>query len=480
MTAPEQSFPLRTHLLDRLHAVQADHGYLDSARVSAIAVELRIPVAEAWSAATSYPEFAFEPEDGTPKPCNGLSCTLRGAGPDAAATSCTFQCYRAPAVGHEAAFPEDVLRVAGPVMASIESGMPALAKVGRMSADEALSVLDASGLRGRGGAYFPTARKWRGAMEQGRPIALVINAEEGEPGVFKDRALLGLRPERFVEGLAIAQRILSPAVTIVFINGEARPARESLERALAMHEAALTQPVRVVSGGGGYVLGEESTLLNALEGRKPVPRLRPPLPIESGYFGMPTVINNVETIANLAVVFAHGAAAFRALGTEDAPGTKILSVSGNVERAGVYEVAFGSTLREVAASAGADDSVAALFGGPSGGFLPAAEFDMAIAPGPGHETGAFTGAGAVVFISSKDDIRDAALSIAQYNADEACGKCTPCREGSPRMVEALRTGKLDEIELLMDVVGEASLCGLGQAAPRPVRSALHFWPELFR
>jgi NADH:ubiquinone oxidoreductase subunit F (NADH-binding) len=400
------------------------------------------------------------------------------------ARGCQFRCYDAPVSGPDRELPEEAIRVAGPLLAPDVTDLAGADAAARLDQPEALDVIERSGLRGRGGAYFPVARKWRAALEERRPVALVVNAEEGEPGVFKDRALLCRRPMRFLEGLAIATQVLRPCEIVVFINGEASAARQALIRALAACPAdRFGAPVRIVRGGGGYVLGEETTLLNALEGRKPVPRLRPPYPVESGYFGMPTVLNNVETIANLSVIFRDGADAFWQVGTAEAAGTKVLSVSGNVASAGVYEMPLGTTVRAVLEAAGGSapgGATAALVGGPSGGFLPASEFGRALVPGVIHETGAIIGAGGLVFLDEHADLREAALAMARFNATESCGKCTPCREGSPRAAEALAARATEGMEELLEVLQFASLCGLGTTVPGPIRSAIRFWPELFR
>jgi NADH:ubiquinone oxidoreductase subunit F (NADH-binding) len=474
---------LRAALLPRLYHEHERTGWLSATAVASIASELKIPLAEAWEAATSYPDFRFAPPAAVERRCGGLSCVLAGAAPAAGTelTHCQFRCYDAPAPGRDAGPAEHVVRLAGPLLAPSHDPGRSLAAVRARGREWALRKIEASGLRGRGGAYFPTARKWRAALAEERPIALVVNAEEGEPGIFKDRVLLGLRPGRFVEGLAIACEVLRPELTVVFINGEARAARASLEAALERMAGFLPGPPAIVPGGGGYVLGEETTMLNALEGRKPVPRLRPPYPVESGLFGMPTVVNNVETLANLSLVFEEGAAGFASRGLPDAPGTKLLSVSGRVQRPGLYEIELGAPLADVVDLAGGrlDDGAAALVGGPSGGFLPASEFGRPLAPGLLHPTGAIVGSGGVIVLDAPGDIRLAALAMAEYNARESCGKCTPCREGAPRLASALEAGATAGIDGLLEVVNLASLCGLGQMAPGPVRSALHFWPELF-
>ncbi len=487
VAAASPALPLRGALLPQLFEAHARDGFLSPESVATIAAPLRLPLAEAWEAATAYPDFAIGAPRAAPARCGGLACVLQGALPlPDHSGGCRFRCYDAPAPAADRPFPESALRARGPLLApDIEDwrGIEASRRAGREST---LALLDAAGLRGRGGAYFPVAAKWRAALAQRRPLALVVNAEEGEPGIFKDRALLGRRPRRFLEGLAIAAEALRPSVTIVFVNGEAHAARASLEAVLAVHGARLRPPPAIVSGGGGYVLGEETALLNALEGRKPVPRLRPPYPVEAGLFGMPTVVNNVETIAALSVVFREGAESFRALGRDEAEGTKLLSVSGHVTAPGVYELPLGTPLGEAIAAAGGpppERVLAALAGGPSGGFLPPAHFDAPLLRGRLHPTGAVLGSGGVVVLDESADIRAAALAMSDYNARESCGKCTPCREGAPRARDLLASGAGGagrDLSDILDALEAASLCGLGGMATGPIRSALHFWPERFR
>lgn len=482
MTSP-QARP--GELLAALHDVQEGRGYVGREGAAEAARRAKVPVARAWEALTSYPDFAMEPPTAGERVCTGFACTLAGAsaGPGQVGVGCQFRCFEAPAPGYDATFPEEAIRVAGPLLAPDPGDWQALDGARARGREGIIETVAQSGLRGRGGAYFPTGRKWAAALSAGRPIALVVNAEEGEPGVFKDRALLSRRPRLFVEGLAIAIEALAPAVTIIFINGEARAAMASLEAALREHAGRLPQQPHIVAGGGGYVLGEETTLLNAIEGRKPVPRIRPPYPVDSGLWGMPTVINNVETIASLAVLFREGADAFRSRGTAEAPGTKLLSVSGAVAKPGLFELPIGVTIAEVLRLAGGprgNGVEGVLAGGPSGGLLPAALFDTPLVPGPLHPTGASLGAGGLLFLGSKEDVRQAALAASAFNAAESCGKCTPCREGTPRAHRMLTEGRLEGLDDLLEVIGTASLCGLGQMAPGPIRSALHFWPELFR
>ncbi len=475
-----EGFPLRSHLLPRLYDEHRRAGWLAPASVAALARDLRLPAAGAWEVATSFADFRFSPGEQS-EACSGLSCQLlRGDAGEmgAAGGHCRFRCYDAPVSGSEQPFPAGMVRRAGPLLAPDVTDDAGLARARALGRDAALQAVLDSGLRGRGGAYFPAGAKWQAALAENRPIALVVNAEEGEPGVFKDRALLSLAPRRVVEGIAIAAFVLQPAVVVVFANGTADPAVASLERAL--DEAAPGLDVAILRGGGGYVLGEESALLNAIEGRRPVPRTRPPYPVQSGLFGMPTVVNNVETLANVPVLF-RDLEAYRSRGVEAAPGTRILSVSGRVARPGVYEVEMGTRLRDVVASAEptVEGDVAVLAGGPSGGFLDSSALDVRLQPGPLHPSGAMLGAGGIVVLDAPRDIRGAALAMARFNAEESCGKCTPCREGAPRLLDMLTAGDTASIPELADVLQFGSLCGLGQMAPGPVRSALHFWPEVF-
>ncbi len=473
------ALPRRARLLPLLTTLHRERGYLEPSAVERVARELRIPAAEAWEAATSLQDFNFELLR-SERSCAGVACALHpGWREPSRPSGCLFSCYAPPASGDERPFPPEMVRRAGPLLEPWPGGWSGFERARSIGPAAALAEVEASGLRGRGGAYFPTAVKWRAALRHGAPVALVMNAEEGEPGVFKDRALLCLRPARVVEGLLVAMEVLRPAVTVAFINGSADPAAAAFERALADSPGA--GRVLVYRGAGGYVLGEETALLNAIEGRRAVPRPRPPLPVDAGLFGMPTVVNNVETLAAVSVIFRRGAAGFRSEGTDAAPGTRILSVSGRVSRPGVYEVPLGTPLLATVDQAGAPprERAALLCGGPSGGFLPAGEASVPLLPGRYHATGAMLGAGGIVVLEAPGDIRRAALTMAAFNAEQSCGKCTPCREGAPLLFEKLAAGETAGIEELTEVMEAASLCGLGQMATGPVRSALAFWPEVF-
>jgi len=381
---------------------------------------------------------------------------------------------------------------------SLEEAREAGAYVGlkqalSMSPAEVVAVVENSGLRGRGGAYFPVHLKWRSALEastrNGEPI-LVVNAEEGEPGVFKDRLLMESDPHRLLEGILIAAYAIGAGSVYVYVNGLARLSAERVEQAITRAQAVglvggdAGPSVEVRRGAGGYVCGEETVILESIEGWRAVPRLRPPFPTEHGLWGRPTVINNVETLCNLPEILRFGALWFREVGTEEGPGTKLISLSGAVERPGLIEVPMGTPIQQILAIGGGVGAHGVVAGGPSGGLLPARKFDIAIGPGMMDPAGAVLGSGGMVAFDDRFPAVEVLQVETAYNASESCGKCTPCREGSGRLVEALarlRTGDATarrDIDELVSVMQVASLCGLGQMAPGPVTSALADFPEL--
>ncbi|MBM3934774.1 MAG: NADH-quinone oxidoreductase subunit L [SAR202 cluster bacterium] len=391
-------------------------------------------------------------------------------------------------------------------------GYAGLAKALSMSPEAVIEEVKASGLRGRGGAYFPAAMKWEGARKvRNSPKYLVVNAEEGEPGIFKDRHLMEGVPHRIIEGMAIAAYATGINEAYVYINAEANLSAHRMEKAIARAKAAgllcekilgsdFTLNVTIMRGAGGYVCGEETTLLNTMEGYRREPRLRPPFPTTAGLWAKPTVINNCETLANVPFIMAKGAKAYAAIGAwpsdsktppnQRASGTKIVSLSGSVHRPGVVELPMGTTLRQIIEAVGngpmAGHALTGVaVGGPSSGVFPTSMLDTQIAPGLLHESGVMLGAGGVIALDERTPALDVVRRLAAYNAAESCGKCTPCREGTPRMVDALDrilSGKgaqsdIEELRYLADVVGAASLCGLGQAAGSPITSALRFFGD---
>ena len=322
-----------------------------------------------------------------------------------------------------------------------------------MTPEQVIDEVDAAELRGRGGAYFPAGRKWRSARGFPAPRYIVVNAEEGEPGAFKDRHLMEGDPHLLLEGVLIAGYALGAERAFLFINGLAAGSRHRMEMAAeqARGRGLLGQKilgtdfsfdVEIRSGAGGYVLGEESVLLNGVEGWRSVPRTRPPFPTEAGLWASPTVINNVETLCNVPIVLQAGAEAYRSGSGPNGTGTKLVSLSGAVKRPGLVEIAMGTSLRDVILEmgGGAPDGrqmTGVLAGGPSGGFLSVDALDTPARPGPLTASGAVLGSGGMIVLDGSFPIVEVVRHLTEYNRNESCGKCTPCREGTDQMLAIL-------------------------------------------
>ncbi len=382
------------------------------------------------------------------------------------------------------------------------SGYLGLAEALSMLPEAVVALVLDAGLLGRGGAYFPAARKWQAARRVNAIRRhLVVNAEEGEPGVFKDRHLMEGNPHRIIEGAVIAAYAAGAGNVVIYVNAEADLSADRMAAALSAAEAAglvgddvlgsgFDCAVTIRRGAGGYVCGEETTLLNTVEGRRREPRLRPPFPTDAGLYGEPTVINNAETLANLPAILRGGARRFGSVGLNEARGTRLVSLSGAVRRPGLAEVPMGTSVRQVIDLVGGGVPEGrtlgfAAVGGPSSGLLPASELDVPLRPGMLHSSGVVMGAGGITVFDDQVSPAEVAARLSRYNAAESCGKCTPCREGTPRIAEALdrvaagETGENDIRDLrdLAEIVGAASLCGLGQMAGNPVTSLLHFYGD---
>ena len=379
-------------------------------------------------------------------------------------------------------------------------GYYGLFKAVSLSPDKVIDRVKNSGLRGRGGAYFPTALKWKGARKaKGVNKYIVVNSEEGEPGVFKDRHLMEGVPHKIIEGALIAAYAVGANNIFFYINAEANLSYERMNLAIKeMTSGGILKdgimgskwPVKIElrRGAGGYVCGEETTLINTMEGYRREPRLRPPFPTESGYLDSPTIINNAETLANLPHIFSSPISDFTAIGVENQSGTKLISLSGAVRRTGLAEVPFGTTLKYLVNHIGGglpeSKSVKAIgIGGPSSGLLPPSLIDTKISPGALNEAGVILGSGGVIVLDDTITIIDFIRHLAAYNSDESCGKCTPCREGTPKLVELIdkfisqkaTSHDVNEIESLAMIIKDSSLCGLGQAAGTPVFSLIRFF-----
>ncbi len=372
-----------------------------------------------------------------------------------------------------------------------------------LAPDEVISQIKASGLVGRGGAAFPTGVKWEGAAKaDGSPKYVVCNADESEPGTFKDRVLLLDDPHSLIEGMLIAGYAIGASKGYVYIRGEYPYIVPALENALAealdagylgahVLNSSFSFEIEIRLGAGAYICGEETALFESLEGKRGFPRVKPPFPTTFGVFGKPTVINNVETLFNVPLIIARGVDEYRRIGTEKSPGPKLFCVSGDVAQPGVYEVPFGVTLRELLELAGGvagDVGLrAVLFGGAAGAFATAKHLDVKLTFEDLRSVGLPLGSGVVMVFNESRDLRDVLKRLGHFFAHESCGKCYPCQMGTQRQKEILdriAEGHVlpGDLERLQDVgwtMTDASLCGLGQTAAGAVLSAIQLWPALF-
>lgn len=371
-----------------------------------------------------------------------------------------------------------------------------------MTPDEVVNEIEASGLRGRGGAGFPTAKKWRAALAREAAERYVIcNGDEGDPGAFMDRLVLEADPHRVLEGLAIAAYAVGARQGFLYIRAEYPLAVKNVRAAIRAAEergllgeriadTGFSLRLEVREGAGAFVCGEETALIQSLEGRRGMPKLRPPYPVERGFRGAPTVINNVETLACVPWILRNGAERFASLGTRSSKGTKVFALAGKVRRGGLIEVPMGITIREIVEEIGGGIPLGRKFkavqlGGPSGGCIPARMADTPVDYEALPATGAIMGSGGLVVLDERDCMVDIARFFLRFTQAESCGKCTFCRIGTKRMLEILdricagqgRAGDLGKLEDLARQVSVGSLCGLGQTAPNPVLTTLRYFRE---
>jgi formate dehydrogenase len=347
-------------------------------------------------------------------------------------------------------------------------------------------MLKAAGLRGLGGAGFPAARKWELVARQPGPKHLVVNADEGEPGTFKDRWCLETEPHRVLDGMLLAAQAVGADTCWIYLRDEYFHLLAPLRRAIAEVKAAglFAGDIHLRRGAGAYICGEETALLESLEGRRGYPRHKPPFPGEVGLFGRPTLIHNVETLWWLPEIFRAGPEAFAAAGRNGRSGKRLVSVSGRVARPGVYEVPAGATANEIITEFAGGMAIghtlsAYLPGGASGGILPARMADIPLDFGTLEAHGCFVGSGALVVLSDADDLPEAARNLVRFFRDESCGQCTPCRVGTEKAALLLDAPRWNRALLseLAQGMADGSICGLGQAAMNPVNSLLKFFPE---
>jgi len=521
----------RDLLIEFLHLIQDRYGCLSAAHLRALAEEMRLAQAEVYEVATFYDHFDVVKEgEGRPAPltirvCDSISCMLAGAehllGDLAAEVDPrTIRVMRAPCIGRCATAPaarigdrevdhatgrgllhmarEGDTEVVVPDYAGLDAyraagGYRLLQKVrdGALATDAIIEIMEHAGLRGLGGAGFPAGKKWGFVRSYPGPRLMSINGDEGEPGTFKDRIYLESDPHRTFEGALIAAHAVE-AERIYFYMRDEYPAVLAILRAeiAALEAAGIVQPgfIELRRGAGAYICGEESAMLESIEGKRGMPRHRPPYIAEVGLFGRPTLNHNVETLWWIRDIVEKGPEWFAAQGKPGHQGIRSWSVSGRVKEPGVKLAPAGVTVRELiedycGGMADGHEFKAYLPGGASGGILPASMGDMELDfGGELAKQGAFVGSHAVVVLSQADNIRDVTLNLMKFFKHESCGKCTPCREGTEKLVTLLREeGAPNETAMrdLETVMRDSSICGLGQAAPNPVNHLLtHFRDDL--
>ena len=514
----------RRHLLlPALRAAQRRVGWVSEGALGYASRRLDVPPADAYGVASFYALISLEerPAD-VLHACTDLACQLAGAEvpPGAHASPCLGLCERAPAFLRTIAGPEPrevPLPEAGPQLP--QRGEPGLRLLRRIAADVDPESLDAyrahggyealrrafelgqegvlrevseSRLLGRGGAAFPTGAKWEAvARQKVQPHYLVCNADESEPGTFKDRILMESDPFALVEAMTIAAYATGCEHAYIYVRAEYPVAHARLENAFALArthgllgddvmDTGFSFDMELRIGAGAYVCGEETALFQSIEGYRGEPRNKPPFPVEVGLFGKPTVVNNVETLFNVLEVVSDTGTVYAQTGTEGSTGTRLFCVSGHVARPGLYEVPFGANLSDLLERAGARPPKAVLLGGAAGSFLRADQLDLPLTFEDAHAAGATLGSGVVLVYDESADLVAAVLRIAEFFRDESCGQCVPCRVGTVRQEEALHrlvAGKANgnEREVLADltaVMRDASICGLGQTAANAVESAM--------
>jgi formate dehydrogenase len=515
----------RDLLIEHLHLIQDHYGYISAEHLAALASEMKLAQTEAYEVATFYSHFDVV-KDGPPPPpvtvrvCDSLSCAMAGAetllaqlpkllGKDVRVVHapCMGACDRAPvcAIGHVQTFAATPEKVAAAVKANPHphawkpgadfdayrkaGGYALLADclAGKRTRDELIKVVSDAGLRGLGGAGFPTGRKWSLVRDAPAPRLFAVNGDEGEPGTFKDRYYLERDPHRFIEGMLIAAWVVEAPDTYFYIRDEYPEVRLMLIEEIAKAEEAGLTPhtkVHVRRGAGAYICGEESAMIESIEGKRGLPRHRPPYVAQVGLFGRPTLEQNVETLFWIRDIIEKGAEWVTSQGRHERKGFRSFSVSGRVKNPGVKLAPAGVTVRELidefcGGMADGETFKAYLPGGASGGILPAAMADLPLDFGTLEKYGCFVGSHAVVILSDKDDMKAVALNLLKFFEDESCGQCTPCRVGTEKAVKLMAQGpwNVDLLNELSQLMRDASICGLGQAASNPLTCVLKYFPD---
>lgn len=514
-------------LIEHLHKIQDFYKHISAAHLVALAYEMKLSRAEVYEVATFYHHFDVikegdaVPADLTVRVCDSMSCEMAGAEGliDSLETAmgekvrvqrvpCIGRCDKAPVavVGMHPVEFADVQKVDTLVEQGVtepETIAPILFEqyvanggysiyqqcmAGQHDVDKVLDMMDDSGLRGLGGAGFPVGRKWRIVRDQPAPRLMAVNIDEGEPGTFKDKYYLDRDPHCFLEGMLIAAWAVDINEIYIYLRDEYAAIRVMLEQELAKlrsHPPVTNLPtIHLRRGAGAYICGEESAMIESIEGKRGMPRLRPPFVAQVGLFGRPTLEHNMESLYWVRDILEKGPECFTDHGRHGRKGLRSFSVSGRVNNPGVHLAPAGITMRELI-----DEYCGGMIqghefygyfpGGASGGILPASLGDVPLDFDTLHEYGSFIGSAAVIVFSDKDRARDLAVNAMRFFEDESCGQCTPCRVGTAKAVNLMKQSKWDEplLEELSQVMVDASICGLGQAAPNPLRSVVKYFPE---
>jgi NADH:ubiquinone oxidoreductase subunit F (NADH-binding)/NADH:ubiquinone oxidoreductase subunit E len=516
----------RDLLIEFLHLIQDAYGHLSARHLAALAEEMRLPMAEVFEVASFYAHFDLVMEGEDPPPpltirvCDSLTCEMMGAQellkalPDAVGPTvrvlrapCMGRCHQAPVaeVGHKHHTHATVdtlaqAAAAGDTHAVIpdyqdfdayraEGGYGQLDAClkGETTVDRVIETLENASLRGLGGAGFPTGRKWKFVRMEQKPRLMAVNGDEGEPGTIKDHHYLARRPHQFLEGMLIGAWAVEAETVYVYMRDEYPDIIEVLKREIAkVQGAGLADHVEIVirRGAGAYICGEESAMIESIEGKRGLPRHRPPFVAQKGIFDKPTLVNNVESLHWVPEILTKGAAWFADQGENGRKGLRSFSVSGRVKEPGVKLAPAGITIQRLIDDYCGGMAEGHVFkgylpGGASGGILPASMNDIPLDFDTLQPHGCFIGSAAVVVLSDQDNIADAALNLMKFFEDESCGQCTPCRVGTEKAVKLMSLAQWDVplLEELSTVMMDASICGLGQAAPNPLLTLLKYFPD---
>jgi len=515
----------RDLLIEHLHLIQDAYGQLSAAHLAALAQELRMALAEVYEVATFYHHFdvvkdGTKPAALTVRVCDSIACELAGAQALLerlpALLGKEVRVLHAPCVGRCESAPVAVVgqnpvgfATADKVRKAVEQGAtecPASDYVdyekykraggykliadclaGKHTREAITKVMEDSGLRGLGGAGFPAGRKWRLVAAEAAPRLMAVNIDEGEPGTFKDRWYLERDPHRFLEGMLVAAWCAGVGEIYVYLRDEYAGCRKILEKEIQKLKAkppCALPPIHLRRGAGAYICGEESAMIESIEGKRGMPRLRPPYVAQVGVFGYPTLEHNMETVFWVRQIVQQGAAWFAGHGRHGRKGLRSFSVSGRVNSPGVHLAPAGITLRELVdeycgGMLGGHELYGYLPGGASGGILPASLADVPLDFDTLQPHGCFIGSAAIVVLSDRDKASDAAQNLMRFFRDESCGQCTPCRVGTAKALALMGERKWDQplLNELSQAMMDASICGLGQAAPNPALSVMKFFPH---